>query len=151
RKTLRGRVIAVLVTDGVDPGLVDALRSAAADEGATLEIVAEKRGGVTDASGGRIPADHALAAAPSALFDAVAVVATKDGAEALADMPPAVQWLMDALNHLKVIGNAGADALLAKAGVPRQGDGVVTIGGAGDAKGFVTTARDEQRVFRRPH
>ena len=98
-----------------------------------------------------LPADHALAAAPSALFDAVAVVATKDGAEALADMPPAVQWLMDALNHLKVIGNAGADALLAKAGVPRQCDGVVTIGGAGDAKGFVTTARDEQRVFRRPH
>ena len=57
------------------------------------------------------------------LFDAVALVLTKEDADALAKDGAAVQFVMDAFGHLKAIGaGKGAKALLDKAGVePDQG------------------------------
>ena len=70
-RTLEGRTIGVLVSDGTDRVLVDALRAAVDKAGARLAVVAPKIGGVAAADGKRIDADHALAAAPSIFFDAV--------------------------------------------------------------------------------
>ncbi len=51
KPTLEGRKVAALVTDGVDDGVLDALRKAVEKEGALLAIVAPKIGGVTTARG----------------------------------------------------------------------------------------------------
>ncbi len=63
-----GRKIGVLVTSGADAGLLAALRSAAADEKANLEIVAPTAGG-TDASDGSTLEGKQLDGAPSVLFE----------------------------------------------------------------------------------
>ena len=72
-KTIEGRKIGVLVSDGTDAALVDALRSAVEKAGARLQVVAPKIGGAKAKGGKLIAADHALAGGPSIFFDAVVV------------------------------------------------------------------------------
>ena len=112
-----GRKIGVLVTSGADAGLVAALRSAAADEKASLEIVAPTAGG-TNASDGSTLEGKQLDGAPSVLFDAVAIIATTEGAAALAASPAARDFISDAYAHCKFIAyTSGAAALLETAGL----------------------------------
>src|SRR3954451_2104025 len=65
KPTLRGRKVGALITDGVDDGVLDALRSAVEKEGATFAIVAPKATGVKTAKRKRVAADHALSSGPS--------------------------------------------------------------------------------------
>ena len=75
-----GRKVGVLVTDGVDDALLDALRKAVEKEGAALAVIAPKIGGVKTAGKKMLlPADHALSAAPSIFFDAVALLPSRGG------------------------------------------------------------------------
>ena len=72
-------------------------------------------------------ADGQLAGSPSVLFDAVALVLTKDAAAKLAKDSAAVGFVSDAFAHLKAIGATdGAKALLDRAGVA-PGDGVTDL------------------------
>jgi catalase len=147
-KTLEGRKVAVLVTDGSDPALVQALRAAVEKEGARLAVVAPKIGGVKGAGGKAIAADHALSAAPSVLFDAVVVAASKEGTALLATQAAAVDWVRDAFGHLKVIGHvAAARALLDKAGVESDA-GVVEVSTPKAFAAFVAAAK-KQRIWDR--
>ena len=59
-ETFAGRKIGVLVTDGVDQKLFDALEAAAKKEGAMVEVIAPKVGGVKSDSGKLIKADEKL-------------------------------------------------------------------------------------------
>ncbi|HSZ40165.1 MAG TPA: catalase [Trebonia sp.] len=118
-----GRKIGVLVTGGADPETIAALRAAATAEGALIEIVAPVAGGVDAADGTLIPGDSGVPArqldgAPSVLFDAVAVVASDSGAQALANNPAARDFLSDAYAHCKFVGyTSGSAPLLRAAGV----------------------------------
>ena len=117
-KTIEGRKIGVLVTDGTDAALVDSLRAAVEKAGAQLQVVAPKIGGVSAKGGKRIDADHALAGGPSIFFDAVVVAPSADGAAMLGKEAAAIDWLRDAFGHLKVIGVVDAAApLLERAGI----------------------------------
>ncbi|MBP7003690.1 MAG: catalase [Amaricoccus sp.] len=137
--TLKGRKLGLLATDGVDARAVTELREAFAAEGAMVEVIAPKVGGVAAAGGRRVEAQHALAGAPSALFDAVAVLASAEGAEALAASHPARAFVADAFAHAKLIGVGGAaERLLAAAGVARDG-GVHDL--AAGAKAFAEACR----------
>ena len=80
KKTLEGRKVGVLVTDGTDPALVASLRAAVEKAGARMQVVAPKIGGAAGKGGKRIAADHQLAGGPSILFDAVVVAPSEDGA-----------------------------------------------------------------------
>ncbi len=132
-----GRKLGLLVTDGIDDKVLTALIDAVEAVGGTLEIVAPRVGGVVTEGGSRIPADQKIDGAPSVLYDAVAILATADGAEKLADMHPARSFVADAHAHAKFIGvSKEAQALLKRAGVDADG-GVVTLGAAEDAKAFV--------------
>ena len=78
--------------------------------------------------GGR-PMDHAVAAAPSALFDAVALL-PGSGAGDIADRKAVQDFVSDAFGHLKVIGHdADAAALLEAAGLAEAvgSDGVLAV------------------------
>ena len=78
-----GRKLGVLVTDGVDGVLLRALRSEFELADAMVEIIAPEVGGVATSDDAWIEANEQLDGAPSVLYDAVAVLASAKGGEAL--------------------------------------------------------------------
>ena len=99
-----GRKVGVLVSSGADAALLKLLQSAIEKEGATMEIVAPKVGGVEAADGSWIAAKHMIDGGPSVLFDAVALLLSEEGAERLAGEAAARDFVCDAFAHLKFIG-----------------------------------------------
>jgi catalase len=138
-----GRKIGVMVTDGTDAKVLAALRRAASKEGTLIELIAPSVGGIVTSEGERIPAHHAVAGAPSVLFDAVAVLPSAEGADRLAADPRARGFVADAYAHAKFIGcNAAAAALFDAAGltVMMRDDGFVELDPR-SATAFVETCR----------
>ena len=118
KDTLEGRAIGILITDGSDAKAIAAVRAACVAAGATVKIVAPRVGGAKLSDGSQMAADGQLAGTPSVVFDAVAIILSKQGAEVLAKESAAVDFARDAFGHLKGIGvDAGGRALLAAAGV----------------------------------
>ncbi len=72
-----GRMVGVLVTDGVDGTILQGLKDALKKEGAMAKIVSPQIGGVKDAQGELVKADYRIDGGPSVLFDAVAVLPSK--------------------------------------------------------------------------
>lgn len=140
--TLKGRKVAVLVADGSDGTVVDAVRAAVEGDEGSIFIVAPKIGGAKLKDGSTLAADGQLAGSPSVLFDAVAVVLSDDGCATLMKEGAAVDFVKDAFGHLKAIGHTPeAQPLLDKAGVEPDA-GVIDL--AKDADGFLAPARTRQ-------
>jgi catalase len=147
-KSFAGRKLGILISDGVDAKLLAGLRKAAEAEGAVVELVAPMVGGVEASDGSWIEAKQKIDGGPSVLYDAVAILASEDGAAELLKMPPARDFLADAFAHLKFIAHvADAQALLDKAGVVPDG-GVVALGKGKDVDAFIKTCR-KLRVWER--
>ncbi len=141
-ETLKGRKVAILIADGSDGAVVDAVRAAVEGDGGSVFIVAPKIGGAKLKGGKLTPADGQLAGSPSVLFDAVAIVLSDDGCAMLLKEGAAVDFAKDAFGHLKAIGHTPeAQPLLDKAGVEADA-GVVNL--SDDASAFVEPARTRQ-------
>ncbi|MFL6449604.1 MAG: catalase [Bryobacteraceae bacterium] len=142
-ENFKGRKIGVLVTDGVDEELLNALQSAAQTEGAMLELIAPAVGGVQSSKGKLIPADQKLGGGPSVLYDAVAVLPSAAAAQMLAKHPAARDFVTDAFTHLKFIAYTdGAKPLLTKAGLAEDLDaGCFQLSDSGSASKFITLCR----------
>ena len=141
-KSFKGRKLGVLVTDGVDSEILNSLKSALEVEGAMLEIVAPKVGGVEASDGSWIEAAQKLDGGPSVLYDAVALLPSESGARMLANDPAARDFIADAFAHRKFIACVeSASPLLAKAGVAAD-KGVVMLKNSSDASAFVTTCAE---------
>ncbi|MEQ9639588.1 MAG: catalase [Alphaproteobacteria bacterium] len=139
-KTIAGRRIGALVSDGVDVRLVKALRTALKAEGAELAIVAPRVGGVTASDGSTIAGDEKIGGGPSVVFDAVAVLLAEDGAGDVIGEPAARDFVADAFAHYKFVAyNDAAMPLLEKAGLDgaKLDDGFVPVKSAKDVAGFV--------------
>ncbi|WP_134774516.1 catalase [Ornithinimicrobium flavum] len=123
-KDFGGRKLGILVSDGTDGALLEEVRSAVEAVGGLVETVALKVGGVVlDGEDDRTPVDHKIDAAPSVLFDAVALLATGPGAEELSGHPGVKDFVSDAFTHYKHIGYVdGASPLLQVAGIAEQLD-----------------------------
>jgi catalase len=118
-----GRKVGVLVSPGADATLFNKLQSAIEKEGAVVEVVAPKVGGVEADDGSWIEGRYMIDGGPSVLFDAVALVLTEEGAELLTGEAAARDFVADAFSHCKFIAfTAGAVPLLQKAGVDPQAD-----------------------------
>ena len=142
KPTLKGRAVGILVTDGADWKIINAVKTAAEDAGATVKIVAPKIGGVTLKNGKLLKADGQLAGTPSVIFDAVALVLSKDGCEMLLNEGAAIDFAKDAFGHLKAIGyTAEAQPLLDKAGVQPDA-GIIALAAA--PADFITAAATRQ-------
>ncbi|WP_394060572.1 catalase [Alcaligenes sp. WGS1538] len=140
-----GRCLGILVTDGADDALVGLLRKTAEQAGVAVKIVAPRVGGVTLASGRRLPADEKIDGAPSVLFDAVALLMNESEAGKLCNCKAAVDFVSDAYGHLKALGHdGGAKPLLERAGVSTD-KGVFVIKTGGDLVGKVATRFWERR------
>ncbi len=143
--TLAGRTVGVLIDDGVDEALIDRLRDAVKKAGGGIAVVAPRVAGTVGSHGKPVAADHALAGAPSILFDAVVVAAG-----GLETQLAAVEWVREAFGHLKVIGHVPAAAdLIAAAGVTADG-GLVELVGAKATEAFVAAAKGPRIWSRAP-
>ena len=98
-KSFKGRKVGALVTDGVDVGILEPLKTALNEEGALLEIIAPKVGGVEASDGSWIEAAQKTDGGPSVLYDAVALLPSEDGAKLLAQEPAARDFVADAFAH----------------------------------------------------
>ena len=142
KKTLKGRSVGILVANGTDKDEVKKLKKQIKHEGAHPMLVAPKVGGLHYKDGSNINADARIDGAPSAIFDAVALVLSEDAAEMLCKDAAAVGFVSDAFAHLKAIGSHGAEKLLKRAGV-EDDDGVTEL------SGFIDAAK--QRFWKREH
>jgi catalase len=151
-ETLKGRKVGLLVSDGADMALLDRLKAELQAEGAEVKTIAPWIGGVKTSAGGIMPVDHALVAAPSVFFDAVALVLTAAAGSVLARDAAAVDFVRDAFGHLKVIGyTSGAAPLLDEAGIAEQSDeGVVSLAVLQSVTTFVTVAKRHRVWAREP-
>ncbi|WEK38707.1 MAG: catalase [Candidatus Brevundimonas colombiensis] len=141
-ETLKGRKVAILVADGSDGAVVDAVKAAIEGDGGSVFIVAPKIGGAKLKGGKTLAADGQLAGSPSVLFDAVAIVLSEDGCAQLLKEGAAVDFAKDAFGHLKAVGHTPqAQPLLDKAGVEADA-GVIDL--SKDAKAFLPAARTRQ-------
>jgi catalase len=140
-QSFAGRRIGALVSDGVDPRLVKALRKQLEAAGAELRIVAPAIGGVTASDGSAVPADEKIDGGPSVLFDAVAILLAAEGAAAVVAEPAARDFVADAFAHYKFVAyTADSLPLLEKAGIAESLDeGFVELASAKDVAGFVET------------
>ena len=139
-----GRKIGVLVTDGFDAELLTSLRSAADEEGATIEIVAPHVAGATGRDGRRVTADQKVDGAPSVLYDAVVILTSTSEVPRLAGLPAARDFVTDAYAHCKLIGHTRDAAPLFEAtGLDGlRDDGFVVLDGGGvSAADYLTRCR----------
>ncbi|MBS1038208.1 catalase [Gluconobacter cerinus] len=139
-----GRKLGVVITEGTDAALLDALQKAAKAEGTLIELVAPVVGGVTLTDGKTVPAGQKIVGAPSVLYDAVVLLSSAEGTKLLSREATARDFVADAFAHAKFIAY-GPDAapLLAKGGITPDDmdDGVIPIKNDGDFKSFITTCR----------
>lgn len=142
-KTFEGRKVGILVTDGIDDSLFNALIAQIDKEKATYEIIAPTVGGVETAGGKLIPANQKIEGAPSVLYDAVVILTSKDGVAQLTKLPAARQFATDAFNHLKIMGfTKEARSLFEKAGIHvAPDDGFIEFAKADDTGRFISACR----------
>ena len=121
KNTLKGRAIGILIADGSDGVVIKKIKKAATEAGASVKVIAPKVGGAKLAGGSMLAADGQLAGTPSVLFDAVAIILSDEGAQALSRESAGVDFVRDAFGHLKAIAaDKGAQALLKAAENPKR-------------------------------
>ncbi|TIL64700.1 catalase [Mesorhizobium sp.] len=138
-----GRKVGVLVSPGADAALLKNLQAAIEKEGAVMEVIAPKVGGVEAADGSLIAAKHMIDGGPSVLFDAVALILSEEGAERLTGDAAARDFVADAFAHCKFIGfTSGAVPLMQKAGVdPEADEGMIGLDDPKAITGFIEGCR----------
>jgi catalase len=134
-----GRKLGVLVTDGVDGALLAQLQRTAADRQVNVELIAPTVGGVKTSDGTAVAADEKIDGAPSVLYDAVVVLTDAGGAAALAELPPARDFVNDAFAHCKFIGYCEAATTLFEAvGLAgKLDDGFIALNNGGSVTGLL--------------
>lgn len=141
RPTLEGRKIGVLVGDGYDPAILDALQTAAQAEGAALELIGPHIGDVQSGARAALTPDHAIAAAPSVLFDTVVLAVSDAAVDAMKQHAATMNFIRDAYAHLKIIAYVpAAKPLLERAGITVD-DGIVEIGAHTETAAYIDAAR----------
>ncbi len=141
KDVLAGRVVGILVADGSDGKAVVAIKKAVEAVSAKVKVVAPKVGGVVFKGGSVLAVEGQLAGTPSVMFDAIAVVLSKDGAATLATEAAAVDFVRDAFGHLKAIGVDEGGRLLLKAAHVDADEGVVDVR---NTKRFIAAAKTRQ-------
>ena len=141
--SLAGRKVGILVSDGADAEILEALLTAAEEEGVTVELIAPTVGGIQASDGSSREADQQIDGGPSVLYDVVVLLLSAEGASQLAAKPPAQDFVSDAYAHSKFIGfTSDATALFDAAGLSDAADdGLIQIADAGGAASFLSECR----------
>ncbi len=141
KNTLEARCIGLLIADGSNVTIINDLKAAIIEAGASVKLVAPKVGKVKLSDGSEVVADGQLAGTPSVMFDAVGIILSKESTEMLCKEASAIDFVRDAFGHLKAIAaNDGAQSLLIKGGVNND-DGILN---ALDTNLFIKAAKTRQ-------
>ncbi|WP_201578016.1 catalase [Psychrobacter immobilis] len=124
-KSLKGRLLGILVAEGSKHSEIKKFEDAAKAEGASVKIVSPNKE-VTLDDGTRVQADERLAGGPSVLFDAVVSIIMPDQAKKLAMDSSALDWFTDAYAHCKAIAYCGATDEFILSKLPIEKDAFVT-------------------------
>jgi catalase len=142
-KTFKGRKLGILMSDGADADIFASITESLKQEGANYEVIAPQVGGVTCSKGKHIAAQQVIDGGPSVLYDAVLILVSKQGAEYLATVPEAKDFVTDAFAHMKFIGHTDdASALIKAAGLnDKKDDGWMDLNSV-SATEFIQSLRD---------
>jgi len=142
-QTFKGRKLGILVTDGADIALFNALKDALKSEGTMFEVIAPMIGGVQASDGTWIDANQKIDGGPSVLYDAVVLLLSAAGVGPLSNMTPARDFVSDAFAHNKFIGyTQPALDLFTRAGIGDSLDvGCIALDKANAAADFIRTCR----------
>jgi catalase len=146
-----GRKLGILVSDGSDAEVLEALKSAIERAGAAYEIIAPKITGVSASDKSWIESDQMIDGGPSVLYDAVALLPSPAAMDDLLQESTARDFVADAFAHCKFIGYVkSALPLFEKAGVAAEDfdEGCIVMENAKDAKSFVASL-SKLRVWER--
>lgn len=124
-KSLKGRLIGILVAKGSKHEEIKKFEDAVKAEGAMVKIVAPNKEVELD-DGTRVQADERVAGAPSVMFDAIVSIIMPDQAEKLAKDSSTLDWFMDAYAHCKAIAYCGATDEFILSKLPVEKDAFVT-------------------------
>jgi len=146
-RSFAGRKVGVLVTEGTDGPLFEALKAAVEAERATLEVVAPTVAGVKASDGSLIEAQQKIGGGPSVLYDAVAVMPSEEGVTSLLKNAAAKDFVSDAFAHLKFMAYVeAAMPLFEKAGIAADLDeGCIRLDAGKGAPAFIAACRKLRR------
>jgi len=142
-KNFAGRTVGILITDGVDVQKLNQLVDAIKEENASVKLIAPQVGGVKGNDGKWITADEKIGGGPSVLYDAVALLPSKEGAVLMAADSAARDFVADALAHRKFIAYGEfAKELLEKANANSTNRSqVVLLDQSNSSQTFITKCR----------
>lgn len=105
--SLKGRKVAILVEDGFDSSVVDALQKALQKEMVQFEVVSKKLGNRSAEKGSDLKTDKTYLTTASLMYDAVFVPGGSKAAEAMKDMGDTLLFIREAFKHGKPIAVIG--------------------------------------------
>lgn len=149
-KSFAGRKVGVLLTDGADRKLFEALKSQVEAEGAMLEVITPAIGGVIANDGTLIEGKEKIGGGPSVLYDAIALLPSAEGVKSLVRNAAAKDFVSDAFAHLKFIAYVdAAKPLFEKTGIAGDmDDGFILLSEAKGPAAFVEACR-KLRLWKR--
>ncbi len=141
--TFAGRRLGVLVGDGVDAELIKSLKKTLKKEKSDIAFIAPTINGVKDCKGKNIKADEIIEGGPSVVFDAVALLCSKDSIDTLAENSATRDFLYDAKNHGKFIGySSEAKMVLDKLNLTKKDGGFIELKDSQSIEQFIKNCRD---------
>ncbi|WP_187336297.1 catalase [Novosphingopyxis iocasae] len=137
--SFKGRKLGIYIAKGAEKAQVEALKRAAGNAGAMVEIIAPHVGGAELSDGSRMEADEKIDGGPSVAYDAVAVLMSEESARRYNSDKPSIDFVNDAFAHAKFVAYVPAvQPLFQAAGVwDWMDDGFFDLGEDGAADAFI--------------
>jgi catalase len=118
---VKGLRVALMVADGMDGAAMRVAHAALLEAGAVPRFIGVRLGAVMPDAGMPVHVEVTFETAPAAVWDAVVVPAGEAALATLAGMGQVMEFLRDQYRHCKpMLGFAGADMLMATAGIPAE-------------------------------
>ena len=141
--SFKGRKLGIIVGDGTDSKLLSKLIEETQDVGGVIELVSRNKHGVKTSDGETMSAQQKIDGAPSVLYDAVAILITKDEAEKISQLQPFKDFISDAYHHKKFIAyNSEIEPLLIMCGLAEVDLGCFDISGKSNIHDFLSSCAD---------
>ncbi|MBO9657696.1 MAG: catalase, partial [Chitinophagaceae bacterium] len=103
KDSIKSRMIAILVADGVDAKAVIALQDNLMDEGALVDIVAPRLGVAIAEDDTIVPVNQSFLTTASVMYDALYIPGGTNSVATLAGDPDAIHFINEAYRHCKAI------------------------------------------------
>lgn len=137
--SFKGRKLGIYIADGGNAELVEGLKTAVKNVGATYEIIAPHISGAKLSDGSIVPANQKIDGGQSVLYDAVAILMSAQAAVELASDKPSQDFISDAFAHAKFIAYDSNTRSMLEGVVAGDilDDGCVELSSAQDAQDFI--------------